>query len=154
MESRAPGRHAGLRVCIDIRFCFSTIQPQLSNIRVNVGGVDFVATLDSSPLTEKLLRLLPYETIGETWGKEVYFPVDLSVENPAPVSEVKAGDIAYWPDGPDICLFFGPTPKSTGEAPVVASPVTVIGTFQFGPGDFDRVERRRNGILVNVEVGQ
>jgi len=126
----------------------------LNNIRVNIGGVEFTATLNSSPLSEQLLRLLPYETMGETWGKEVYFPVDLSIENPAPVTEVKAGDIAYWPDGPDICMFFGPTPKSTGDAPVVASPVTVIGTFQFGPEDFDRMERRRNGILVNVEVGQ
>jgi hypothetical protein len=139
---------------VDIRFGFSTIQPQLSTIRINVGGVELVGTLNSSPLTEKLLRLLPYETMGETWGREVYFPVDLSIENPAPVSEVKVGDIAYWPDGPDICIFFGPTPKSTGEAPVVASPVTVIGTFQFGPEDFDRMERRRNGILVNVEAGQ
>jgi len=126
----------------------------LSNIRINVGGVDFVGTLNSSPLTEKLLRLLPLETIGETWGKEIYFPVDLHVENPAPVTEVKVGDIAYWPDGPDICLFFGPTPKSMGEAPVVASPVTVIGTFQFNLEDFDRMERRRNGISVNVEAGQ
>ena len=126
----------------------------MSNIRINVGGVDFVVALNSSPLTEKLLRLLPYETMGETWGKEVYFPVDLSVDNPMPVSDVKVGDIAYWPDGPDICMFFGPTPKSTGEAPVVASPVTVIGTFQFSPEDFDRMERRRNGILVNVEAGQ
>jgi hypothetical protein len=126
----------------------------LSNIRINVGGVVFVGTLSSSPLTEKLLRLLPYETMGETWGKEVYFPIDLHAENPTPVTEVKVGDIAYWPDGPDICLFFGPTPKSTDEAPVVASAVTVIGTFQFDPEDFDRMERRRNGILVNVEAGQ
>ena len=148
------GHPAGPHIRVDIRPDFSTLPAQLSNIRVNVGGVDFVATLNSSALTEQLLRLLPYETMGETWGKEVYFPVDLSVENPAPVSEVKVGDIAYWPDGPDICMFFGPTPKSTGEAPVVASPVTVIGTFQFSPEDFDRVERRRNGILVNVEVGQ
>jgi hypothetical protein len=148
------GCPAGPHIRVDIRFDFSTIQPQLSNIRVNVGGVDFVVNLNSSSLTEKLLRLLPYETMGETWGKEVYFPIDLSVENPAPVTEVKVGDIAYWPDGPDICLFFGPTPKSTGEAPVVASAVTVIGTFQFGPEDFDRMERRRNGILVNVEAGQ
>ena len=148
------GCPAGPYIRVDIRFDFSTIQPQLSNIRVNVGGVDFVVNLNSSSLTEKLLRLLPYETMGETWGKEVYFPIDLSVENPAPVTEVKVGDIAYWPDGPDICLFFGPTPKSTGEAPVVASAVTVIGTFQFSPEDFDRMERRRNGILVNVEAGQ
>jgi hypothetical protein len=126
----------------------------LSNIRINVGGVDFVGTLNSSPLTEELLKLLPYETIGETWGKEVYFPVNLTVEDVALVDEVKVGDIAYWPDGPDICLFFGRTPKSTDDTPVVASPVMVIGTFQFSPEDFDRMERRRNGILVNVGPAQ
>jgi len=126
----------------------------LSNIRINIGGVDLVGTLNSSPLAERLLRLLPYETIGETWGKEVYFPVDLTVEDPELVTEVKVGDIAYWPDGPDICLFFGRTPKSTDDAPVVASPVMVIGTFQFNPEDFDRLERRRNGILVNVGPAQ
>jgi hypothetical protein len=126
----------------------------LISIRITIGGVEFIGTLNSSPLAEKLLRLLPFEAVGETWGKEVYFPVDLHVENPEPVTEVETGDIAYWPDGPDICLFFGRTPKSTGEAPVAVSPVTVIGTFQFAPEDFDRMERRRNGILVNVEAGQ
>jgi len=126
----------------------------LSNIRINVGGVDLVGTLNSSPLAERLLRLLPYETIGETWGKEVYFPVDLTIEDPELVTDVKVGDIAYWPDGPDICLFFGRTPKSTDDAPVVASPVMLIGTFQFNPEDFDRLERRRNGILVNVGPAQ
>jgi len=126
----------------------------LSNIRINLGGVELIGTLNSSRLTDKLLRLLPYETIGETWGKEVYFPVNLTVEDAALVDEVKVGDIAYWPDGPDICLFFGRTPKSTDDTPVVASPVMVIGTFQFGPEDFDRMERRRNGILVNVGPAQ
>ncbi len=126
----------------------------MSNIRINVGGVEFVGTLNSSPLAEELLGLLPYEAVGETWGKEVYFPIDLNVDNPALASEVKVGDIAYWPDGPDICLFFGRTPKSTNDAPVVASPVMVIGTFQFSPEDFDRIERRRNGILVNVGPAQ
>jgi hypothetical protein len=126
----------------------------LTNIRINVGGVEFVGTLNSSPLTEKLLSLLPYETVGETWGKEVYFPINLHADDPALVSEVGVGDIAYWPDGPDICLFFGRTPKSTNDAPVVASPVMVIGTFQFSPEDFDHIERRRNGILVNVGPAQ
>jgi len=126
----------------------------LSNIRINVGGVDLVGTLNSSPLAERLLRLLPYETIGETWGKEIYFPVDLTVEDTELVTDVKVGDIAYWPDGPDICLFFGRTPQSINDAPVVASPVMVIGTFQFSPEDFDHIERRRNGILVNVGPAQ
>jgi hypothetical protein len=126
----------------------------LSNIRINVGGVEFIGTLNSSSLTEKLLSLLPYETVGETWGKEVYFPVNLNVDDSALANEVKVGDIAYWPDGPDICLFFGRTPKSVDDTPVVASPVVVIGTFQFSPEDFDRIERRRNGILVNVGPAQ
>jgi len=139
---------------VDIQLDFSTIQRQLSNIRINVGGVDFVGTLSSSPLTGKLLSLLPYEAIGETWGKEVYFPMNLNADSPGFVSEVKVGDIAYWPDGPDICLFFGRTPKSTSDAPVVASPVVVIGEFQSSPGDFDRIERRRNGILVSVGAAQ
>ena len=126
----------------------------MSSIRIIVGGVEFVGTLNSSPVTERLISLLPYETIGETWGREVYFPTSLHVENPTLVSDVKVGDIAYWPDGPDICLFFGRTPKSTDDRPAVASPVMLIGTFQFGPEDFDRIERRRNGILVNVGPAQ
>ncbi len=126
----------------------------MSNIRITVGGVEIVGTLNNSPLTERLLSLLPYETVGETWGREVYFPINMTADNPTLVDEVKVGDIAYWPDGPDICLFFGRTPKSTNDAPVVASPVVVIGSFQFSPEDFDRIERRRNGIAVNVGPAQ
>jgi uncharacterized protein len=139
---------------IDFQPGVPTILPQLSTIRINVGGVDLTGTLDSSPLTEKLLRLMPFETTGESWGREVYFPVRLEMESGPAVSEVRVGDIAYWPEGPDVCVFFGPTPKSTGDAPVVAHPVTVIGRFEFGPDDFDRIERRRNGIAVRVEKGQ
>lgn len=123
-------------------------------IKLNVGGVELTGTLNSSPISDRILKQLPYEVAGETWGKEVYFPVPLEVENIEPVTEVKVGDIAYWPDGPDLCLFFGPTPKSTDERPVVASPVTVIGTFQFATDDFDRIERRRQGIRIRVEAQQ
>ncbi len=124
------------------------------NIRLDIGGVVVDGTLDDSPLAEQIVKLLPYEAIGETWGKEVYFPIALQAENSNPVTETKVGDIAYWPDGPDLCLFFGPTPKSAGEAPVTASPVSVIGTFRSGPVDLDRCERRRHGIRVRVELVQ
>lgn len=126
----------------------------MTGIKLNVGGLELAGTLDGSTIAEKVARLLPFESEGETWGKEVYFPVRLHADNAQPTTEVKTGDIAYWPDGPDLCIFFGPTPKSTGETPVVASPVTVIGSFEFNPEDFDRIERRRNGIVVRVEPGQ
>jgi uncharacterized protein len=124
------------------------------NIKLDIGNVVVDGTLDDSPLAERIVKLLPFEAMGETWGREVYFPVALRAENANPVIETKVGDIAYWPDGPDLCLFFGTTPKSTGEAPVSASPVTVIGTFQCRPEDFDRFERRRHGIKVRVQLQQ
>lgn len=126
----------------------------MHTIKLNVGGVELTGTLNSSPISEKVLEQLPYEETGETWGQEVYFPVAFHVDNTDPVTEVKVGDIAYWPDGPDLCIFFGPTPKSTGDTPVTVSPVTVIGTFEFGPADFDRIERRRQGIRIRVEAQQ
>jgi len=123
-------------------------------IRLDIGGVVLDGTLDDCPLAERIVRLLPFEAMGETWGQEIYFPVALHADNSNPVTETSVGHIAYWPDGPDLCLFFGPTPKSTGEAPVTASPVTVVGTFRFESGDLDRCERRRHGIRVRVEQVQ
>lgn len=123
----------------------------MTAIRLNIGGVELTGTLDNSPLAQQVVQLLPIDTVGETWGREIYFPVKLVAANSAPTTDVKVGDIAYWPDGPDLCVFLGPTPKSQSDAPVVASPVTVIGSCQFQPGDFERIERRSDGVAVRVE---
>ncbi len=37
------------------------------------------------------------------------------------------GEVAYWPAGSAFCIFFGPTPASSGETPIAASPVNVLG---------------------------
>ncbi len=122
----------------------------MKNIRMTVGGLELQGQLDDSSLAERVWQMLPCESHGETWGKEVYFPIHLRVENTRPVDEVDVGDIAYWPEGPDLCIFFGATPKSTDEKPVVASAVTVIGSFRFNPQDFDMIRRERRGIPVRV----
>ena len=123
----------------------------MKRIRMKVGGVDLTGTLDDSALAGKVWALLPFESYGETWGEEVYFPVRLETGDGEPVETVKVGDIAYWPDGPDLCLFFGRTPKSTGDDPVVASPVSVIGSFESDIQDFMLIRRERRGIQVRVE---
>jgi hypothetical protein len=123
----------------------------VKNIRMIVGGVEVHGQLDDSELAAKVWRLMPWETWGETWGEEVYFPVRLQAENTEPKDTVAVGDIAYWPEGPDLCIFFGPTPKSTGPEPVVASPATVIGRFEARHADFRTFQRERRGILVRIE---
>jgi hypothetical protein len=42
-------------------------------------------------------------------------------------SPVNLNDVAYWPSGKAICLFYGPTPIGKKGEITPASPVNVIG---------------------------
>lgn len=71
---------------------------------------------------------LPIKCNVSTWGEEIYFEAPVSLElEPEARAEVSVGDLAYWPNMPAFCIFFGPTPVSTGEKPVAASAVNVFG---------------------------
>jgi hypothetical protein len=58
------------------------------------------------------------------------------------------GDIAYWPPGSALCIFFGKTPASRGEEIRAASPVTVLGRVDGDPELFNAVE---DGQVVRLE---
>ena len=64
------------------------------------------------------------------WGDEIYFEVPVKMANVRPTLDVEVGDIAYWPEGPCLCVFFGKTPASISRKPRPASPVTIIGHTQ------------------------
>ncbi|MEJ2259710.1 MAG: cyclophilin-like family protein, partial [Nitrosopumilaceae archaeon] len=52
-------------------------------------------------------------------------PVIVSEENAK--SPVGLNDVAYWPSGKAICLFYGPTPIGVKGEITPASPVNIIG---------------------------
>jgi hypothetical protein len=87
--------------------------------------------LDDSlaPRTVSLfLKHLPFELDANVWGKEIYTssaPFSTSLENAKDV--VDLFDVAFWPPGKAICLFYGPTPIGTNGEIKPYSPVTVIG---------------------------
>ena len=87
--------------------------------------------LDSSiaPKTVKaILDSLPISVIAHVWGEEVYtdpIPVLVKEENSKPL--VGLLDVAYWPPGKAICLFFGPTPIGNKGEIKPYSPVNIIG---------------------------
>jgi len=64
----------------------------------------------------------------DKWGDEFYFPipVDFALDETA-TTQLKVGDIGYWPPGKALALFFGPTPMSRGPEPVPASEVNLVG---------------------------
>ena len=60
-----------------------------------------------SPRTiEKILKVLPVKSRIHLWKKEIYFEIGIRMGSEKAVSSCKAGDIAYWPQGDAICVFF------------------------------------------------
>jgi hypothetical protein len=61
---------------------------------------------------------------------------------------VEVGDVAYWPPGESMCIFFGPTPVSKASEPRAYSPVNVFGKVIGDPLVFRKV---KNGEKTKVE---
>ena len=60
-----------------------------------------------SPRTiEKILKILPVNSRIHLWKKELYFEVGVRMGPEKSVASCNAGDIAYWPQGDAICIFF------------------------------------------------
>jgi hypothetical protein len=75
----------------------------------------------------EFLRKLPFSLRANIWGKEIYTdPAPFSADLENPKSVVQLYDVAFWPPGNAICLFYGPTPMSKDEIRPY-SPVTVFG---------------------------
>ena len=84
---------------------------------------------ENSPKTVKeSIKKLPFTVDLNVWGDEIYTsksPISQSEENAK--SPVQLNDVAFWPTGKAICLFYGPTPIGKPGEITPASPVNVIG---------------------------
>lgn len=121
-----------------------------TEIEIELGEESFKAELAENETAKRIAGKLPVQASPSFWGDEIYFeiPVDIG-ENEQPKTELEAGDLAYWPDGNAFCIFFGPTPSSTGPEPRPASPVTVIGQLLEDP---ELLKKLNRGSIGEVEV--
>ncbi|MFX1465604.1 MAG: cyclophilin-like fold protein [Promethearchaeota archaeon] len=107
---------------------------------------------EKNPITtEAIWNALPFEASANTWGDEIYFsiPVETGEENTQ--ETVDMGDLAYWPPGNAMCIFFGPTPMSRGDEIRPASEVNVFGNIPVDPKVFKKV---RAGSKIRVEKAE
>jgi len=85
-----------------------------------------------SPKTVKsILDRLPFTVAINSWGEELYtseIPVVVKEENAKSLVELM--DVAYWPPGKAICLFFGATPIGKKDEIKPYSPVNIIGKIK------------------------
>lgn len=112
------------------------------SVQLTVRGkeANIVIELNDSATAREFEKQVPFEGRAQLWGDEIYFssPVDAET-GPGDQALVEVGDVAYWPPGKAICLFFGPTPASTDDRPAAASAVTVVGRIVRGLDDCRRV---------------
>ncbi|SDL72615.1 cyclophilin-like fold protein [Halarsenatibacter silvermanii] len=108
-------------------------------IIIEAGGLEAEAELYENEMAEKIWKELPIFGQARTWGDEIYFPVSLEAGEGETKAEVEIGELGYWNQGNAFCIFFGPTPSSTGEKPRPASPVTVFGRLKTDPERFKSV---------------
>jgi len=108
------------------------------------------AEIFDTPTGRAIYEALPIKRNVSTWGEEIYFdlPVHCELEDGA-LAEVSVGDLAYWPNMPAFCIFFGPTPVSRGDRPVAASEVNVFGKLL--ETDLESLRGIREGENILVE---
>ena len=95
------------------------------------GKTAYIELDDSqSPKTVKaILDNLPIEVKINRWGDELYTDkTSIVAEEENAQSVVKQLDVAYWPEGNALCLFYGSTPISKSPDEILPySPVNIVG---------------------------
>jgi len=104
-------------------------------VYVDVDSSKIILELDDShsPKTvNEFVEKLPFTVDLNVWGDEIYSsksPITQPEENAK--SPVELNDVAYWPTGKAICLFYGPTTIGKPGEITPASPVNILGKVIF-----------------------
>ncbi|MGB8218710.1 MAG: cyclophilin-like fold protein [Candidatus Methanoperedens sp.] len=118
-------------------------------IKIAAKSTEALAQFWNTKTASAIIKALPFESTAHRWGEEIYFeiPVELELENGKEVLD--AGDIAYWPPGKSMYIFFGPTPSSKGSEVRAYSAVSVFGRVMGDAGIFGDV---KEGERIRVEI--
>ena len=101
------------------------IQVEISNSPLIILELD---DTNSPKTVNDFIEKLPFTVVLNVWGDEIYTsksPITQPEENAK--SLVQLNDVAYWPTGKAICLFYGSTPIGNPGDITPASPVNVLG---------------------------
>ncbi|MEE9539803.1 MAG: cyclophilin-like fold protein [candidate division NC10 bacterium] len=118
-------------------------------ILIKAGNITTEGVLNDTPTANAIWENLPLTGKANIWGDEIYFatPVKEGLE-PTAKEVVERGDLGYWPPGRAFCIFFGPTPASTGAEIRPASAVNIIGRVEGDPTVFKKV---KEGARVQID---
>jgi uncharacterized protein len=121
----------------------------MKTINIRAGNLEMRAELGEGPTAKLIWDALPIEGRANRWGDEIYFSIPVRTgSEPGAREDVEVGELGYWPPGSAFCIFFGPTPASSGSQPRAASPVNILGRLTGNAIDFRKI---RDGEIINLE---
>jgi len=113
---------------------------------VQAGGRELHAELSDSAAGRVVTAALPLTVRMARWGDEYYGSVGLEIPEDGTSRELmEVGEIAFWPPGKALCVFFGRTPASTDERPRAASAVLPVGRVS---ADLDSLKGMGSSVRV------
>ena len=122
-------------------------------VRIQAGDHRFEALLSDTPAADAVWRALPLQTRVSTWGDEIYGDVGLQVALSADATDIaEIGDVAIWPPGNALCIFFGPTPVSAQDETRAASALAPVGHIE--DADVAKLRSVPDGVILTVEAAE
>ena len=96
-----------------------------------------------------ILDNLPIEVNINKWGKELYSDKTLiRAQEENAKSEVNLLDVAFWPEGSALCLFYGQTPISKPDKIEPYSPVNIVGHIVNEQGDIINKVKATTKVII------
>lgn len=145
-----------IALCLQLACCllqYAQVNPQGNNtMLITIGTTTFPVELYDTQATKSLRSHLPQTIRMHSWGNEYYGElsgrIDTTGDTMCDVFEV--GEVALWPAGNALCIFFGPTPASIGDEPRMASDGVPLGKII---GDISALKKLK-GSLGHVRLAE
>ncbi len=122
----------------------------MKTLILKIGPISLVAELLDTPTAKEILKHVPFTSIVNTWGDEVYFETPINVSKETNAKDiVEAGELAFWVEGSCIAIGFGPTPISQGNEIRLAAKTNIWGQSLT---DVKLLSKAKDGDPVSVEI--
>jgi hypothetical protein len=108
--------------------------------------------VEKNPQTkDAILNALPFQGEANVWGDEIYFNIPVTASEETDQQDMEVGDIAFWPMGNAMCIFFGKTPVSDSEEPKAYSPVNLFAKII---GDAMVLKQVKDRDVISVKISE
>lgn len=95
---------------------------------IEIQNIKLEVELYDNQSAKELAAALPQTISMSRWGDEYYGKLSASLSAGGKKRDnYEVGEVAYWPPGNAFCIFFGPTPASFDDQPMMASPGIPLG---------------------------